>query len=782
MHHQTTHRSTPAKRTGPKKSWALLAVALAAQILVVLDISVVNTALPSIGSALHLDGSQLQWLVTAYLMMSGGGLLLGGRISDLLSRRRVFLTGLSLFTVASLVSGFADTGSQLIAARAVQGLSAALLTPSALSLIMTTYAGTQRKTALAMWGAVGSLGVAAGVLLGGALTTWASWQAIFWINVPIGVVALLVGRHIIAKDTAARPSVRDFDFPGAADRRRRAGHPHLRGQRHRDPRLVVGPDRDCTAVSAALLVTFLKLEQRAAKPLFPPHVWKLQALVSGTTVMLGVTGILVGTVFLTSIFAPDGARLLRPGDRARVPAVRARHHRRHPGRQAHAGPPLTAGHRDHRAADHRRRLGVALHRRRGAHFATDILPGLSVLGLGVGMVFVPVSVTSMAGIPASHAGVASGFLMTGHEIGAALGVAVLSAVASTAGSLATATGAADAFSAGFIGAAVMGAVVRGLRASPDARHARRPAAAATCTCTDTSPDPAHTAPTEERPRCAHAQPPGRRPGHAPSLPPTPSRRGTRLRRSMGRCSATCSPATRDYLLMGIPLTVAFQMLVRRRPLRELWVRDAARLPLARGTVAGHRAPGPRAGLLGVRALEDGNLVVIGWYAAAVLGAAAAAFALRSTSYVAMLRSAALPTAVGVVGNVIVIGGIQVGHGHLHRPAGVGRQRGQVDRHLLPRNVRDRGGRLPRSPGRTRPPPGRGPRLAVRPVRQRALGPLAPPVAEGCLSHSWSRLTRGRHCLHRHPALVGLATQRNLAGPAFAHSAIDAVRNGLLLGL
>ena len=154
---------------------------------------------------MHLEGSQLQWLVTAYLMMSGGGLLLGGRIADLLSRRSVFLTGLALFTVASLVSGFADTGSQLIAARAVQGLSAALLTPSALSLIMTTYAGAQRKTALAMWGAVGSLGVAAGVLLGGALTTWASWQAIFWVNVPIGVVALLVGRRVIAKDSVTAP-------------------------------------------------------------------------------------------------------------------------------------------------------------------------------------------------------------------------------------------------------------------------------------------------------------------------------------------------------------------------------------------------------------------------------------------------------------------------------------------------------------------------------------------------------------------------------------------------
>ena len=185
-----TRPHTPVLHTeqeGHRTSWALLAVALAAQILVVLDISVVNTALPSIGRDLGLAGGDLQWLVTAYLMMSGGGLLLGGRIADLLSRRGVFLTGLALFT-AGLAGQRVRRQRQpsSIAARAVQGLSAALLTPSALALIMTTYAGAQRKTALALWGAVGSLGVAAGVLLGGAVTTWASWQFIFWINGPIG--------------------------------------------------------------------------------------------------------------------------------------------------------------------------------------------------------------------------------------------------------------------------------------------------------------------------------------------------------------------------------------------------------------------------------------------------------------------------------------------------------------------------------------------------------------------------------------------------------------------
>ncbi len=300
-HPEPAHQTTGEPET-PRTSWALLAVALAAQILVVLDISVVNTALPTIGRALHLESGQLPWLVTAYLMMSGGGLLLGGRIADLLSRRRVFLTGLSLFTIASVISGFADNGSQLIAARAVQGLSAALLTPSALSLITTSYAGAQRKTALAVWGAVGSLGVAAGVLLGGALTTWASWQAIFWVNIPVGVIALLVGRRVIAHDTAPRPSIRDFDFPGAVA---------VIGGLATLVYGISGTESHgwwsvqtvgAITASAILLVLFVRLEQRATAPLFPPHVWKLQALVSGTTVMLGVTGILVGTVFLTSIF------------------------------------------------------------------------------------------------------------------------------------------------------------------------------------------------------------------------------------------------------------------------------------------------------------------------------------------------------------------------------------------------------------------------------------------------------------------------------------------------
>ena len=445
---------------GARKSWAVLVVALTAQILVVLDISVVNTALPTIGRSLRLDGGQLPWVVTAYLMMSGGGLLLGGRVADLLSRRKVFLTGLTLFTLASLVSGFAGSATELVAARAVQGLSAALLTPSALSLVLTTYDGDQRKKGLALWGAVGSLGVAVGVLVGGAITTWTSWELIFWINGPIGLVALLVGRKVISTDTtAAAAEISRFDLPGAVT--------VIGGL----AALVYGlgatashgwwsvPVITALGISAVLLAAFTRVEARAAKPLFPPHIWKLTTLVSSTTVMLGVTGILVGTVFLTSIFVQTvlGFSALEAGI-AFLPfalaitagTVVARHLMAHmsPRVVATIGLVLVAG------------AAALLSTASGnAHYATGLLPGLVALGLGVGMVFVPVSVTAMTGIPASHAGVASGFLMTGHEVGAALGVAVLSAVASTAGSLTTLEGVVAGFSRGFIAAAVIAVLV-----------------------------------------------------------------------------------------------------------------------------------------------------------------------------------------------------------------------------------------------------------------------------------------------------------------------------------
>jgi EmrB/QacA subfamily drug resistance transporter len=457
--HTGAHQPPSDPDNGPRRSWVVLALALAAQILVVLDISVVNTALPTIGRDLRLDGSDMQWVVTAYLMMSGGGLLIGGRVADLLSRKKVFLTGLAVFTVASVVSGFADGATELITARAAQGLSAALMTPAALSIIMTTYAGAQRRTGLALWGAVGSLGVAAGVLLGGALTTWAGWQSIFWINAPIGAAALLVGIKVIPAVRTPRVPLNRFDLAGAATViGSLVALVFALGATEQHGWLSA---RVLLALTGAALLAaaFILMERRAANPLVPPRTWKVKSLVSGTTVMLGVTGILVGTVFLTSIFVQTimGYSAIRAGV-AFIPfalaitvgTMLAKHALAHGSPRAIAaiGLLLTAG-----------GAVVLAQASAGAGFVTDVLPGLGTIGLGVGMVFVPVSVTAMAGIPPQHAGMASGFLMTGHEVGAALGVAVLSAVASSAGSLASATGVVDGFPRGFLAAAGIAAAL-----------------------------------------------------------------------------------------------------------------------------------------------------------------------------------------------------------------------------------------------------------------------------------------------------------------------------------
>jgi EmrB/QacA subfamily drug resistance transporter len=440
------------------QSWAVLALALIAQILVVLDISVVNAALPTIGRSLRLDSADLQWLVTAYLLLSGGGLLLGGRIADLLPRRRVFLTGLTVFTTASLLSGFAGNATELIATRAAQGLGAALMTPAALSIIMTTYTGAQRTKGLALWGLVGSLGIAAGVLLGGALTTWAGWQLIFWINVPIGVIALITGMRTLPKTTGERASLRQFDLPGALTAIGGLGALMFALGGTAAHGWLSGRTIAALIVSGALLTAFVLIERRAQRPLVPPHTWRVNTLVSGTAVMLGATGILVGAVFLSSIFFQTvlGYSALRAGV-AFLPLALAIAAGTHLATRllahvssrtiAAAGLTLTAG-------------GAALlsTASNAARFALDLLPGLLVLGVGVGLVFVAVAVTAMAGIPAQHAGMASGFLMTGHEVGAALGVAVLSAVATTAGSLTSPAGVAAGFSRGFLAAALVAAL------------------------------------------------------------------------------------------------------------------------------------------------------------------------------------------------------------------------------------------------------------------------------------------------------------------------------------
>src|SRR5215470_4223640 len=198
----------------PRRPWSVLGLLSVAQFMVILDATVVNVALPSIGRALHFAPGDLQWVVTAYVLFSGGLVLLGGRAADVLGRRATFLAGLAVFTAASLASGLAPSSGALIAARAGQGLGAALLTPGALSIIVAVYSGAQRAAALSAWGALGGGGAAAGVLAGGILTSWLGWRSVFLVNVPVGVAAGLLSLRLVAPGARARIR-RELDLPGA---------------------------------------------------------------------------------------------------------------------------------------------------------------------------------------------------------------------------------------------------------------------------------------------------------------------------------------------------------------------------------------------------------------------------------------------------------------------------------------------------------------------------------------------------------------------------------------
>src|SRR5579875_862052 len=214
--HARRHRHEPAPPPGgtTTASWALLALLCVPQFMVILDITIVNVALPTIGRGLGFRPSDLQWVISAYVLMTGGLMLLGGRAADILGRRAVLLTGVGIFTAASLASGVAPTPAALIGSRAAQGIGAALLSPAALGII-AAYEGERRTTALAVWGALAGGGAAVGVLLGGVLTSALGWRAIFFVNVPVGLAALALGARLIPHGSRARESWRELDVPAA---------------------------------------------------------------------------------------------------------------------------------------------------------------------------------------------------------------------------------------------------------------------------------------------------------------------------------------------------------------------------------------------------------------------------------------------------------------------------------------------------------------------------------------------------------------------------------------
>ena len=445
--------------------WRLLILLCVAQFMVTLDVTVVNVALPSIGRALSFGPSELSWVVSAYLLCTGGLLLLGGRVADLLGSRRMLLVGLAVFTGASLASGLAPTSTALIIARAAQGVGATLLSPSALSIITKTYTGSRRAKALSAWGAIAAGGFAGGLLIGGMLTTWLSWQWIFFINVPVGVAALLLVPRLVAPD------------PDTSRLRGRIG---TRGSLALTGGLVAivygiststshgwgsTPTLVSLALGGVLIASFAALERRGRHPLVPRVIWRTRFLLSSTVIMLGATGVLAGTLFVSTFFVQQElhASPLTTGLYYLPFAVVV-------GLVTQVGPRLLArfGSRIVATAALLAAAGGALLLAAApdhAHYATDLLPAFGLLGAGIGLTFVTVSVTSMADVAADQAGAASGLVLTGHELGGALGVAVLSAVATTAGgSAAAGLGVAQGHQKGFIVAAAIAAALAALAA------------------------------------------------------------------------------------------------------------------------------------------------------------------------------------------------------------------------------------------------------------------------------------------------------------------------------
>jgi EmrB/QacA subfamily drug resistance transporter len=435
-----------------RRPWTVLGLMLMAQFMVILDVSVVNVALPSIGEALSFSSGDYQWVVSAYVLLSGGLLLFGGRLADIFDRRTMFLTGLTVFTTASLVSATASSAATLIVSRAAQGAGAAMLTPAALSIIVTTYAGKQRSTALAIWGTIGSMGIAAGVLLGGVLTTSLGWRSIFFVNVPIGIVAaVLTVRTVARTHTGGRRNRRSLDVLGAATLV--AGLLALvyaieNAGTHgwTSARTIFG-----AVLAAVLLAAFGLIERHVPAPLVPPATWRIRSLVSASTVMAVITGGIVGAIFVSSLFLQQvlgaspvvaGLEFLPLAAAITVGAAAASHVIGHVGpKHVMVGGLLVVA------------AGAWLLAGMDAEpsYLTDVLPGFIVLGLGTGPMFVAISIVAMGGISHEQSGLASGVMMTGHEVGAALGVASLTAVA---GDLTTRSVLVDAYPTVFTAIAV----------------------------------------------------------------------------------------------------------------------------------------------------------------------------------------------------------------------------------------------------------------------------------------------------------------------------------------
>jgi EmrB/QacA subfamily drug resistance transporter len=425
MSPETQHPETPHLT-------ATLLLACLAQFMVILDVSVVNVALPAIRGGLHFSEVDLQWVVNAYTVTFAGFLLLGGRAADMLGRRRVFVAGLVLFAAASLAGGVANSQAVLIAARAVQGLGGAVIAPASLSILTTTFAeGAARNRAVGIWGAMGGAGGAAGVLLGGVLTDLLSWRWILFINVPIGLLAAVAAQRLILESRGAGRT-REFDLRGALSAT--IGLSLLVLGIVRTDQTGWGNSQTLLEIAAgvALLLAFVVIEGRFAKaPLMPLRIYRSRTLSAANIVVLLVGGASFGMWFFVSLYLQQvlGYSPIRAG-LAFLPmticivigsTVASRLVIR-----IGAKPLLVAGMAS-------LTLGLAWFAQISAHgtYLGDMLFPSLLTAMGIGLAFVPATISAVAGVAPAEAGLASGLVNTARLFGGALGLAILAAIATS---------------------------------------------------------------------------------------------------------------------------------------------------------------------------------------------------------------------------------------------------------------------------------------------------------------------------------------------------------------
>jgi EmrB/QacA subfamily drug resistance transporter len=418
--------------TARDRRWIALVLLCMAQFVVVLDAAIVNVALPSIQRDLHFSQQDLQWVVNAYVLTFGGFLLLGGRAADLLGRRRVFIAGLVLFSLASLAGGFATSEGVLIGARAVQGLGAAILSPAALSIVVTMFReGAERNKALGAWGAVAGSGGAAGVLLGGVLTDTLGWQWVLFVNVPIGIIAALLAPVLLA-ESRREGAERNYDVAGAITSTAGLVVLVYAVVKAVDNGWGSASTLGLLGVSAVLLLAFAVIETRARQPLVPFRVFRI-----GSVAGANITGILMGAALFSMFFfislymqqilgfsALEAGLAYLPlaGSIIVAAGVASQLVNRLGAQRVLVGGLLLV------AAGLVWFSQVSV----GGSYVEDVLFPSLLAGWGLGFAFVPVTIASQAGIGQSDAGLASGLINTAQQVGGALGLAVLATVANSA--------------------------------------------------------------------------------------------------------------------------------------------------------------------------------------------------------------------------------------------------------------------------------------------------------------------------------------------------------------